>query len=137
MNYGGEQAYIDDVISYGKDKLGERFQPITQMLEKSQYDTLLNKVSATVFAQHRQQGLYVAYAMLLMGKPIFLLRSTSSYKNLSELGFNIYATDSLADMSAKEFAQVITAQDSTNQQLMQSHFTEAALAPKWHKHLSE
>ena len=72
-----------------------------------------------------------------MGKPIFLLQSTSSYKNLSELGFNIHATDSLAEMSAAEFAQVITSQDSTNQQLMQSHFTEAALAPKWYKQLSE
>lgn len=131
LNYGGEAGYVEQVCKIGQERLGDKFKPITAMLAKEQYDTLLSDVHCTVFAQERQQGLYVAYAMLLMGKPMYLLSHTTSYTNLTGLGFEIKKTDDLAQTSFVDFASACQAYNDKNASLMQQHFTEEALAPKW------
>lgn len=131
LNYAGDPEYVEQVINHANSLFKNKVTAITSMLSKAQYDALLNKVSMTVFAQQRQQGLYVAYAMLLMGKPLFLLGSTSSYTNLSALGFKLHKTDSLDDISFNELTNLTNEFNSNNANLMQQHFTEAALAPKW------
>ncbi|WP_282131539.1 TDP-N-acetylfucosamine:lipid II N-acetylfucosaminyltransferase [Pseudoalteromonas aliena] len=131
LNYGGEAHYVERVISHANALFANKAVAITSMLSKAQYDDLLNDVNITVFAQQRQQGLYVAYAMLLMGKPLFLLASTSSYSNLTSLGFDVYKTQTLTALSFDELAQLASKQNSKNADLMQQHFTEQALAPKW------
>ncbi|OUL57639.1 TDP-N-acetylfucosamine:lipid II N-acetylfucosaminyltransferase [Pseudoalteromonas ulvae] len=137
LNYAGTQQYIEEIISLGTQLFADRFKPITHMLPKSEYDQLLNDVSCTVFAQDRQQGLYVAYAMLLMGKPMFLMDNTTSYSNLQSLGFEVFASQSLSEYLFNQL-DVLTAQiNSQNQRLMQQHFTEQALAPKWSDMLNQ
>jgi len=131
LNYAGEPEYVERVIKHANSVFKNKVTAITSMLSKNEYDALLNEVSMTVFAQQRQQGLYVAYAMLLMGKPLFLLGSTSSYTNLSALGFELHKTDSLADISFNQLSNLTNEFNSNNANLMQQHFTEAALAPKW------
>lgn len=131
LNYAGDPEYIERVINHANTLFENKVNAITAMLSKTEYDALLNQVSMTVFAQQRQQGLYVAYAMLLMGKPLFLLGSTSSYNNLSALGFKLHKTDLLADLSFNELTNLTNEFNSNNANLMQQHFTEAALAPKW------
>lgn len=131
LNYAGEPEYIERVINHANTLFENKVNAITVMLSKTEYDALLNEVSMTVFAQQRQQGLYVAYAMLLMGKPLFLLGSTSSYTNLSALGFKLHKTDSLAGISFNELTNLTNEFNRNNANLMQQHFTEAALAPKW------
>lgn len=135
LNYAGEPEYVERVIKHAHSLFKDKVTAITSMLSKTQYDALLNEVSMTVFAQQRQQGLYVAYAMLLMGKPLFLLGSTSSFTNLSALGFKLHKTDLLADLSFNELAYLTSTFDSNNANLMQQHFTEAALAVQWRKTL--
>ena len=137
LNYGGEQSYIDEVIKHATALFGNKFNAITTMLNKQDYDKLLNDVHLTVFAQHRQQGLYVAYAMLLMGKPMFLLSNTSSYTYLTELGFEIHKTDEVASMNFSELKELINKDNNRNPDLMNQHFTEQALAPKWRDMLEQ
>lgn len=131
LNYAGSDNYVQSVITRGTEIFGDRFVPITNMLTKCQYDNLLKDIDLTVFAHQRQQGLYVAYAMLLMGKPIFIPNTTSSFDNLTSLGFNIFTTQSLSNFSYEELATNSSKPDQHNKSLMQSHFTEKALAPKW------
>lgn len=131
LNYAGKEEYIRKIISKGKSLFGDKFKAITNMLSKDEYDTLLAGVDVTIFAHQRQQGLYVAYAMLLMGKPMFLMASTSSFSNLSDLGFNVYSTESLCDIPFTEMCAMVLEKDENNTRLMSSNFTEQALAPKW------
>jgi len=131
LNYAGEASYVNHVIAEGKAIFGEKFSPITTMLEKSAYDDLLLNVDFTVFAHQRQQGLYVAYAMLLMGKAVFLRPTTSSYTNLSSMGFAVKSLDNLSDYTFATLTDLVKQVNTSDQTLMQQHFTEKALAPKW------
>lgn len=131
LNYAGEQTYIKNVISEGEKYFGEKFKPITNMLNKEEYDKLLEKIDMTVFSHHRQQGLYVVYAMLLMGKPVYMREGTSSYQNFISLGFSINPFESLILTNIENISQQIASNNLSNQTLMNRHFTEEALAPKW------
>jgi hypothetical protein len=131
LNYGGEPQYVENVINHANTLFTNKVNAITAMLSKAQYDTLLNDINVTVFAQQRQQGLYVAYAMLLMGKPLFLLGSTSSYSNLTALGFDVHKTETLAKLDFNALTLLASSQSNQNAHLMTQHFTEQALAPKW------
>ena len=131
LNYAGTDAYIDEVISFGNKIFGEKFIPITDMMEKSVYDNLLNEMDVCVMAHNRQQGLYAIYAMLMMGKSVFLRSGTSSFKNFESLGISLAQTESLPNCSFKDLVERQNQVSVTNQKLMKENFTEQALAPKW------
>jgi len=137
LNYAGNDEYIEQVKSAGQRLFGDKFQAITSMLSKTEYDQLLASVDLTIFGQQRQQGLYVVYTMLLMGKPMFLLSNTSSYVDLSRLGFQLFATEQLAEYSVEQLYDLTTSNLAQNKTLMQEHFTEQALAPKWSALIAE
>lgn len=136
LNYAGSSDYIDEVICAGKKLFADKFIAITNMLEKTAYDQLLSTVDITIFAHQRQQGLYVVYAMLEMGKAMFLRGTTSSYSNLSALGFDVKAFETLPEFNLEQLSQLVIAPNTCNQGLMAEHYTEQALAPKWSKMLN-
>lgn len=131
LNYAGEHDYVQRVIAQGTKVFGSKFKPITQMMEKAEYNALLNDMDMTVFAQERQQGLYVVYAMFLMAKPIFLLSSTTSFDSLTSLGFRIEKTESLSEHTIEELKLINTDKQLNNRELMRSNFSEYALSPRW------
>jgi len=137
LNYAGEPEYIDEVISKGQSIFGKKFTAITEMLTKAQYDELLTAIDLTVFAHQRQQGLYVVYAMLLMGKHVYLRKETTSYKNFTSLGFLIPSFESLSTTNIKEINKQVSKTEVLNQTLMNRHFTEQALAPQWSSMLND
>lgn len=136
LNYAGSERYISEVILEGQKIFNDKFKPITNMLTKSEYDDLLINTSLSVFAHQRQQGLYVAYSMLLMGKPLFLREHTSSFKNFKSLDFTVYGTESLTDYSFSQLTDLVKNKNKHNSTLMDLHFTEEALAPKWSEFLN-
>jgi len=131
LNYAGTSEYVNNVVSAGKAIFGDKLAAITDMLEKSAYDQLLADVDLTVFAHQRQQGLYVVYAMLLMGKPMLLRESTSSYRNLTSLGFSLYGLEGLEQIDFETLTAMVKERRQHNIDLMKETYTEQALAPKW------
>ncbi|MBD1580967.1 TDP-N-acetylfucosamine:lipid II N-acetylfucosaminyltransferase [Pseudoalteromonas sp. S16_S37] len=137
LNYGGDADYIEKVIQIGKLLFAERFKPIINMLHKQHYDELLSSADMLIFAHDRQQGLYAVYAMLMMGKPIFLNSHTTSYKALKEIGFNLFDFTDLDSFSFNMLNELAQRTDEENQRLMSENFTEQALLPKWNKMFME
>ncbi|WP_394200872.1 TDP-N-acetylfucosamine:lipid II N-acetylfucosaminyltransferase [Shewanella waksmanii] len=131
LNYAGTDEYIETVIDQGKAIFGHKFIPIQSMLSKAEYDKLLARIDVTVFAHDRQQGLYVAYYMMLHGKQLFLKSSTSTYENFKSYHFTIGSIDDLSQQSVEQLRQVSPKTQLKNQQILLENFTEAALAPKW------
>ena len=131
LNYGGEPEYVEQVIGRGRELFGDKVKPLVKMLKQDEYDALLAKTHIAVFAHQRQQGLYVAYAMLQTGKRLFLRRDTSSFDNLSALGFEVNQTEQLAKISIDSHRQSASRLNAENARLFESNFTEQALLPKW------
>jgi len=136
LNYAGSKEYVDEIMKAGFEIFGGKFKPITNMLDKPDYDKLLESVDFAIFSHQRQQGLYVVYAMFMLSKGIFLRQSTTSFSSLSSLGFDVQATEDLATLS---FSQLLALRENITEKnaiLMDEHFTEKALAPQWSEFLN-
>ena len=131
LNYAGSQAYVKDVVSVGRDYFGDKFEPVVDMLSKTQYDELLASADVVVFAHRRQQGLYVVYSMLKHGKKIFIRKDISTYSTLTNSGFTVFDLDSISGASLQQLTEIAPDQAEQNKRLMQETFSEQALAPKW------
>ena len=131
LNYAGRADYVQQIIDHGREQLGAAFVPITEMLTKQDYDQLLASVDGAVFAHDRQQGLYVAYYMLLNGKKLFLKQTTSTYQNFIHYGLHIESLEQLASQSLSHLAASDPQHRLNNQTIVTQQFTETALGPKW------
>lgn len=132
LNYAGSSDYVNKVIKQGEQLLGSKFKPIVNMLSKQEYDLLLADVDITVFAHDRQQGLYVAYYMMLHGKKLFLKASTSTFENFKSYQFKISSLEELSQCSFEQLSQTDSCIQLQNQNILLNNFTETALAKKWH-----
>ncbi|RRS10096.1 4-alpha-L-fucosyltransferase [Pseudoalteromonas sp. J010] len=137
LNYGGALEYVEEIKHYAQEKLKARFYPITKLMTKEEYDRLLCEVDMSLFAHHRQQGLYVVYAMLLQGKPMYLNTYTSTYHTLTQLGFRLFDIETFSTLSVDTIVEQKKRVIEDNVQLMRESFTESALAPKWDAALKE
>ena len=130
LNYAGTKEYISHVIKEGKSIFGNKFTAITDMLSKDDHAKLLADVDLCIFGHNRQQGLFVAYAMFALGKPVFMKSQVSSYQHLTNLGFTVHKTDELSRYSWQSLNSAI-GEDKDNTKVLEQTYTEQALAPKW------
>ncbi|MDN4503152.1 TDP-N-acetylfucosamine:lipid II N-acetylfucosaminyltransferase [Alteromonadaceae bacterium BrNp21-10] len=137
LNYAGPVEYVQQVIECGNALFGDKFDPITQMLQKEEYDRLIASCDIVVFAHDRQQGLYVVYSAFKQGQKIFIRSNTSSFKSLNKFGFNLFASEKIAEMEYSEFINSNLQDAQNNQELMERTFSEKALIPQWQQALQQ
>lgn len=131
LSYGGSASYVDRVISYARTVFGEKCLCITDMLSKLEYDRLVSDIHMVVLGHKRQQGLYLVYAMLQMGKAIFVRSDTSTYESLLAKGFNVGDTLQLDKLSETDILALTARPDNNNVSLFDLHFSQRALAKSW------
>ena len=101
MSYGGNQEYIEYVIKKGKQFFGNRFIPIMEFMEPEDYFSLLKQIDVAIMNHNRAQAVGNVFALLYLGKPVFLKSETSTFKELTDLGFKLFKVEDLADVNLK------------------------------------
>lgn len=121
----GNKKYINQIIHKGKNKFSNNFHPILEFVERNEYQLFLNKIDILIYAHERQQGMGTLIYCLAMGKKIFLKEKTSSYKFLTETGFNIGRLKDLNEIEIK------ISQLEHNKMLSKKVFSEDKLIATW------
>lgn len=101
LSYGGNQEYIEYVIKKGKQFFGNRFIPIMEFMEPEDYFSLLKQIDVAIMNHNRAQAVGNVFALLYLGKPVFLKSETSTFKELTDLGFKLFKVEDLADVNLK------------------------------------
>lgn len=70
----GDNEYRDKVLTAGKLKFGNKFNPLKEFMSKDSYSQLLSSCSHAIFAHERQQAFGSILTMLLGGAKVFLSR---------------------------------------------------------------
>lgn len=137
LNYAGTAEYVKQVNDFGSKLFGDKFEGITRMLDKNEYDSLLASVDVAVFAHQRQQGLYVAYSILKFGKKIFFREKTTSYKSMISSGFRVDKSENISTLTFEQFIDITDIEYKRNPELMNKTFSEDALRPLWRAELKK
>ena len=131
LNYAGSDEYVAAITKLGEDIFADKFVPITNMLDKTEYDQLLADVDIAIFAHQRQQGLYVVYSMMKYGKKMYMRRNVSSFTELNDKGFTLFDFEEIKNQSFEQFVEQGEGIGLKNKDLMQNVYSEEALLPKW------
>lgn len=97
LSYGGDDDYIKNVIDYGRSVFGDKFVPLTNLLNQSEYLEFISNTDVSVFFHDRQQGLGTVLLLLMMGKKIYIKREVTSNVFLNDLGIDYFNTEDIGD----------------------------------------
>lgn len=90
-------AYINKVIEYGKEKLGDKFIPLTDFLSYKDYMELLSDIDIAIFNNNRQQANGNIISLLYYGKTVFINPLNTFLAYYKEKGAIVYSTEEFSD----------------------------------------
>lgn len=99
LSYGGDGKYEQIVINKGKSIFGDKFIPLTDYMDIQEYYMLLAQCDIAIFNHKRQQALGNIYALLKLGKKVYIRDDISTWKYLNRLGAVIYDTKIIDKLS--------------------------------------
>jgi dTDP-N-acetylfucosamine:lipid II N-acetylfucosaminyltransferase len=134
LNYNfGSPEYRDMVVDAGKNLLGDKFQPLLEMLPREQFATLLRSMDILVFNHSWQQGLFSLLVMLSEGKKCFIRSETSSYALMQSLGIRVFESESISSLSFADFCNLAPELVENNRRKYREHLSLEASIRGWKK----
>jgi dTDP-N-acetylfucosamine:lipid II N-acetylfucosaminyltransferase len=128
----GDPCYADAVVAAGRDLLGDKFQPLLELLEREAWVKLLKAQDILVFNHKRQQGLFALYTMLFAGKKCFVRSDISVHAMLREFGIQTFPTETIASLPFAEFARPLQPElAEANRGQCQQHLSKEASVASW------
>ena len=90
LSYGGDQSYVDTVISKGKEIFGEKFIPILKFMKSEEYLIFLGSIDIAIFGHKRQQAMGNIITLLGLGKKIYIRTSITSWQFFKDIDVKLF-----------------------------------------------
>ena len=116
LSYGNKN-YAKLVISKGKNIFGDKFIPMVEFKENSEYLNFLAEIDIAIFAHERQQGMGNILTLLELGKKVYLKKNTTSWKFLNEIDLKIF------DFKNLNIDKIENIDKKNNSKIIKSFFT--------------
>lgn len=93
----GNKIYAEQVEREGKLLLGDKFQPLTELMPFDEYLKLLSEVDVAVFNHNRQQAMSNTINLLGMGKKVYIRKDVPQWKVFKEAGVEVFDVATISD----------------------------------------
>lgn len=130
LSYGDTQ-YIDKVIRYGVEKLGEKFKPLMEFMSPDQYIDILATIDVAIMNHNRQQGLGNILALLALKKKVYIRSDTTPYQFFTENGVVIFDTYDLSRLKLEEIGSVNEVEMECNAKEVEFLISEESCLKGW------
>lgn len=104
----GDKFLAERVIRYGKTKIGKQFTPIVKFCKPVDYARFLSTIDIAIMYHQRPQAAGTIFALLYLGKSVFLKKSNPLFLWLKSKKINVYAveTTNFSDFLSTRVRQV-------------------------------
>lgn len=123
----GDKSYADIVIETGSHLFGDRFIPLTNFMNFSDYSKFLETIDIGIFNHQRQQGMGNIISLLGLGKKVFLRSDISHWQFFLNNDLTVNSIDDL------ELSRLEPAVALKNSRLIQNLFSEDNLVNQYFK----
>lgn len=113
----GDQEYAQKVIEVGDDLFGERFVPILDWMDQSEYRKLLSDVSIGVFNNDRQQALGNIRLLIAQGAKLYISEKSTMLDDLLAEGYAIHSFESVEGETFAEFCEISSEEAERNRRI--------------------
>ncbi len=93
----GDMDYQQEVIAIGNSIFGNKFIPLTKVIDSESYANLLSTVDIALFNHNRQEGMGTTITLLGMGKKVYLQNSTSQWLLFKSLDVKVFDINNSLD----------------------------------------
>jgi hypothetical protein len=130
LSYGNDE-YAEKVAAYGHEKFGSNFHPLFKYLDSKEYAQLLASVDVGIFNHQRQQGIGTIYALLYLGKKVFIRSDITTWQFFKEKHIQVYDTSTLHNSSLHELFEKTREVQNKNRDIVRHEFSEETCAHYW------
>lgn len=132
LSYPKESGgYRRRVIEYGREKLGEKFIPLTGFMPYEKYTEMLEGIDIAIFNHNRQQALGNIASLLYLGKRVFINPDNACKGYFEDIGAEVFSTEDLSEKDImKQRDGVLSVK---NRQAIELFFSDAAFKERWEK----
>ncbi len=134
LSYGfaGEEGYRDEVLQRGRELFGEKFKPMTRLLEAAEYNQYLSTVDVMIFNHKRQQGFGNMVISLYLGTKMYLRSSVSTWTFLKDkMGCTVFDTESILGMTYSRFTELESTIRTKNEKAVSHLFDRKWQKQRW------
>jgi dTDP-N-acetylfucosamine:lipid II N-acetylfucosaminyltransferase len=131
LSYGGTELYVNNVKEYGVNLFGSKIRYIENYMDSNQYNNLLAQIDIAVFNHEFQQGLGNIKLLLSIYKKVFVRQNTTTYLYYNRLGFNIFPTDLISQLSFNDFIEFNNEMAIRNHELLKKDSDEKVMLDQW------
>jgi len=131
LNYAGDEDYYREVMITGTHLLADRFSALTEILPPQHYLRLLATVDVAIMNHRRQQGLGNIFALIYLGKKIYLHTTTTPFQYLTGLGIRVFDTLSLARQDAGSLFSFDETDRESNYRIIREELSDAKYLTLW------
>lgn len=124
LAYGCEETK-NKIIKIGEELLGDKFVPITNMMNFEEYNDYMARIDIAIFNHDRQQAMGNIIGLLSLGKKVAIKETITPYHYLTEMGVKTYIMNEGLMMPIDENIKI------SNKNLMKSNFNENKLISNW------
>lgn len=129
----GDDTYRQKIISYGKEKLGKKFYPLTEFMSQERYIQFLSSIDIGVFNNDRQQAMGNILILLALGKKVYLRTDTPMWNRFVSDGYMIYPIQDNQNMDYDEFTSFSMEEGIQNQKIFDAIENIEKPINKWTK----
>jgi len=133
LSYPDEKEYVNEIINYGNRILGDKFNPITTLMNPENYGKFLSQIDIAIMNHQRQQGLGNVLSLLYLGKKVYLRSDTTSFKFLLSLGIKLYDTITIKSLTFEQFCYMDKETKEKNYQIIKKEFSNESYISMWKK----
>ena len=131
LSYGyGNNDYIRHICSFGQEKLGDKFKPITDFLPYREYVDLLNSCRIVLMNHKRQQALGNIQMQIARGATVFLRRENPVYSWYQEMGVEVMDIEKLSECYSVNDIRLGATSIQSNRKIIIKRFG-------WNEHLDK
>lgn len=127
----GDNEYREKVIEYGKDKLGESFEPILNYIAESEYISLLDSIDIAIMNHKRQQALGNIAILIRLGKKVYLRKQNPVYKHYIDMGAKVFSIDSISKDNPEKFFEFDKETSEGNKKAAFSYNSKENVVKSW------
>jgi len=131
LSYGGTEEYIKKVQEKGKNIFGDKCKVILDYMNFQEYLGFINSIDICLFNHKRQQGLGNQMVLFALHKKVYVNSMTTPFRYYSDLGMDIYKTESIATIAFKEFIGQSKEKVLLNRTLILEDISEETVKQEW------
>lgn len=128
----GNMEYAEKVKEHGSKIFCDKIVYIEKFLDRRQYFSLLARMQVTIFNHNRQQALGNIFAMLYLGKKVYLRQGTAMWSEITDSWkYHVFSTEEIENLTLQELCEYSNMEQTENVEIAERFYDVNNKAAEW------